>query len=141
MSAKSKSSSARTNRGAEVPAGPPPSADAIRQAEQLVDGYAILIERHDDGLYYGRGLEYPYLLGHGKTPAAAHRMAREGLIAAVAADISIGNAPPLSSSEKRTQQINVRVSPMEKLRIEEVARRKGFRGVGDFLRSAALTAD
>lgn len=141
MSAKSKNSSARTRKAADLPAGIAPSAEAVRQAEQLVGGYAILIERHEDGLFYGRGIEYPYLLGHGKSPASAHKMASDGLVAAVAADIALGNAPPLPFSDKRTQQINVRVSPMEKLRIEEVARRKGFRGIGDFLRSAALTAD
>lgn len=120
------------------PVGRPPSAAVMREAARIAADYRIVIERNDDGLYYGRGVEYPYLLGHGRSPTAAYKMALDGLIAAVATDMEIGNAPPPPASDQRSQQINVRVSPMEKLRIEEAARRKGFRGVGDFVRTAAL---
>lgn len=118
----------------------PLSREAMAEAERLADAYSILIERHDDGLFYGRGIEYPYLMGHGKTPAAAYKMARAGMVGAIASDIAAGDPPPPPATEKRTLQVNVRVSPLEKLRMEEIARRKGFRGVGDFLRNAALTA-
>lgn len=118
----------------------PLEGEVLGEAERLADAYSILIEKREDGLYYGRGIEYPYLMGHGKTPAAAFKMAREGLVGAIASDIENGETPPAPASEKRTQQINVRVSPMEKLRIEQSARRKGFRGIGDFLRNAALGA-
>ncbi len=130
-SVKSKSSSSKT-------ATTDVTAEHEKQAEALADRYAILLERHDDGLYYGRGVEYPYLLGHGKTPAAAFKMAREGLVAAIAVAIADGATPASPMSDKRDQQINVRVSGMEKLRIENVAKREGFRGIADYLRFAAL---
>ena len=66
----------------------------LAEAQRLADAYSILIERHVDGLYYGRGIEYPYLMGHGKTPAAAYKMAREGMVGAIASDIESGNTPP-----------------------------------------------
>jgi uncharacterized protein (DUF1778 family) len=37
-----------------------------------------------------------------------------------------------------TEQINVRLTPEEKLLLEEMARSKGFRGISDFVRSASL---
>ncbi|MEM1011988.1 MAG: type II toxin-antitoxin system HicB family antitoxin [Planctomycetota bacterium] len=117
---------------------PEVSAEHERQAAEAADRYAILLERHDDGLFYGRGVEYPYLLGHGKTPAAAYKMAREGLIGSIAVDLASGEKIPEPMSEKRDQQINVRVSTFEKLRIERAAKQAGFRGIADYLRHAAL---
>jgi predicted RNase H-like HicB family nuclease len=106
---------------------------------KLVEQYQVVLERNaEDDLYYGRGVEYPYLLGHGKTPAAAHRMAVEGLQAAVEADLLAGQTPPMPGGVKRDRQINVRVSAFEKLQIESAARRSGFRGLADYLRHVAL---
>lgn len=39
---------------------------------------------------------------------------------------------------KRTQQVNVRLTPEEKVILEGTARRKGFEGLSDFIRAAAL---
>ena len=111
----------------------------LRDAGRIVDGYRVILERNEEnGLYYGRGIEYPYLLGHGRTPVAAYEMARNGLIAAVATDLERGERPPAPADQARSQQINLRVSATEKLQLEDPARRKGFRSVSDYVRTAAL---
>ena len=40
----------------------------------------------------------------------------------------------------RTQQVNVRLAADEKALLESTARRKGYSGMSDFLRAAALDA-
>jgi len=46
--------------------------------------------------------------------------------------------PVPESEEQRTEQINLRLTRSEKYRLEDSARRGGFRGVSDYVRSAAL---
>ncbi len=46
--------------------------------------------------------------------------------------------PPVPASEKRSEQLNVRLTSSERIRIESAAKRQGFRGVSDFVRAAAL---
>jgi uncharacterized protein (DUF1778 family) len=50
-----------------------------------------------------------------------------------------GKAPPSPASEdKRTEQVNVRLTKGEKFAFEDAASRQGYRGVSDFVRSAAM---
>lgn len=50
-----------------------------------------------------------------------------------------GEQPPApASDEKRTAQLNVRLTKGEKFRIEQAARQAGVRGISDFVRYAAL---
>ena len=64
---------------------------------------------------------------------------REILTTAVAYMLEVGEVPPAAASEnKRTEQINIRLTVEEKLLLEERARSKGFRGISDFVRSASL---
>ena len=129
-SAKSKSSSKRVDR--------PFDSALLRRAREIADGYQIILHR-EDGLYYGRGLELPGAMNHGKTPDDCVRATREVLATAVACMLEAGQTPPAPASEnKRTEQINVRLTPEEKLLLEEAARNKGFRGISDFVRSASL---
>src|SRR3954453_22605702 len=129
-SAKSKGASASIDR--------PFDPAILKRACAIVEGYQIILH-HEDGLYYGRGLELPTAMNHGKTPDACVRATREILTTAVAYMIESGQTPPAPASEnKRTEQINVRLTPEEKLTLEEAARSKGFRGISDFVRSASL---
>jgi len=43
-------------------------------------------------------------------------------------------------ARRRERQVNVRLSAVEKGRLEEEARRRGFRGVGQYLRAIGLSA-
>jgi predicted RNase H-like HicB family nuclease len=131
-SAKSKSSSASIDR--------PFDPALLKRARAIANGYQIILH-FEDGLYYGRGLELPTTMNHGKTPDACVKATRDILTTAVAYMLESGQAPPAPASEnKRTEQINVRLTPEEKLTLEEAARSKGYRGVSDFVRSASLSS-
>jgi predicted RNase H-like HicB family nuclease len=132
MSAKSKKSSKVIDR--------PFDRDILRRAAEIARSYQIIIH-YEDGEYYGRGLELPYVMNDGKTPDACVRATREALVTAVAYLLEKGEVPPAPATEnKRSEQINVRLTPEEKLLLEEAARRKGFRGISDFVRSASLAS-
>jgi predicted RNase H-like HicB family nuclease len=111
----------------------------LKQARAIADKYQIILQ-FEDGEYYGRGLEMPYVMNDGKTPDACVQSTRESLAVAVATLLEAGDVPPAPASEgKRTEQVNVRLTPEEKLLLQEASRSKGFRGLGDFVRSAALS--
>jgi len=131
MSAKSKKLSKAINR--------PFDPVILRQARKIAESYQIIID-FEDGEYYGRGLELPNVMNDGKTPDECVEKTRDILTTAVAYLLETGQTPPSPASEnKRTEQINIRLTPDEKLRLEEAARSKGFRGVSDFVRIASLS--
>jgi predicted RNase H-like HicB family nuclease len=131
MSDKSKNSRKRIDR--------PFGAALQERARHIAGSYQIIIQ-FEDGEYYGRGLEMPLVMSDGKTPDDCVRATREALTAAVAAILESGDVPPSPASEhKRTEQINIRVTPEEKLLLEEAAHRRGFRGIGDYVRSTSLS--
>lgn len=110
----------------------------LRRARDIADSYRIILS-HEGGLYYGRGLELPDAMNHGKTPDECVRATRDILTTAVAFLLESGQTPPAPAGEnKRTEQVNIRLTPEEKLMLEERARSKGFRGISDFVRSISL---
>jgi predicted RNase H-like HicB family nuclease len=110
----------------------------LDRAAKIAAGYQIIIQ-FEDGEYFGRGLEMPGVMSDGKTPDDCVRATREALTVAVATLLEAGQVPPGAASEhKRSEQINIRVTPEEKLMLEEAARSKGFRGIGDYVRSTTL---
>jgi predicted RNase H-like HicB family nuclease len=129
-SARSRSSSKKIDR--------PFDPAILRRAREIAEGYQIILN-FEEGLYYGRGLELPNAMNHGKTPDECVKATRDILTTVVAYMLECGQTPPLPASEnKRTEQINVRLTPEEKLLLEEAARSKGYRGISDFVRSASL---
>lgn len=81
----------------------------------------------------------PNLFGDGATPAICIQHTREALTAAVAFLLEEDRMPPSPAKEKkRSTQVNVRLTAEEKAILESTARRKGFEGLSDFLRAAAL---
>jgi predicted RNase H-like HicB family nuclease len=128
MFGKSKSSFKTINR---------PIDRGIRnRAAEMAAKYQIILE-FSDGEYIGRGLEMPYVMGDGKTPDECVTSTREALTVAVACLLE---EKKTASMNKRTEQINVRLTPEEKLLLEELARTKGFSGVSDFVRSTSLSS-
>src|SRR5690349_2459476 len=114
MSAKSPSSRRKIDR--------PFARDILDRARKIAATYQILI-KFEDGEYYGRGLEMPFVMNDGKTADDCVRATREALTTAVATLLESGEVPPSPASEhKRTEQINIRVTPEEKLLLEEAAR-------------------
>ena len=111
----------------------------LRRARKIAESYQIILH-YEDGEYYGRGLELPYVMNDGKTPDECVEATRDILTTAVAAMLEDGQAPPPPASEqKRTEQINVRLTTEERLVLEEAARNKGFRGISDFVRTASMS--
>jgi predicted RNase H-like HicB family nuclease len=110
----------------------------LRQARTIADSYHIILH-FEDGEYYGRALEMPDVMNDGRTPDECVENTRDILTTVIAFHMEKGESVPLPASEnKRTEQINVRLTPEEKLLLEETARSKGFRGISDFVRSASL---
>ena len=110
----------------------------LRAARQIVEAYDIVLRREGDE-WYGHALEYPEAMGDGKTPGGCIRATRKALLAAVATMIEAGQTPPAPARQGvRTEQVNVRLTPEEKAVLERCAKRKGFRGLSDFIRAGAL---
>ena len=106
----------------------------------MVSDYQVILNC-EEGHWYGRGLELPNVFGDGPTPAECIDNTREALTAAVAYMLEQGQAPPTPAKQgKRTTQVNVRLTAEEKVILESSARRKGFEGLSDFLRAAAMEA-
>lgn len=111
----------------------------IAKARKIAAQYRIILEPDEDPAYVGHPLELPGCFGGGDTPDAAVENIREAAASLVAYLLEKGQTPPAPASEaKRTEQINVRLTDEEKLRIESAARREGFRGISDYVRTKAL---
>jgi len=79
------------------------------------------------------------VFGGGATPNKCVADVRQALTGAVALMLEQGESPPAPATErKRTAQVNIRLTPEEKLRLEEAARRDGFRGLSDYIRTTTL---
>jgi predicted RNase H-like HicB family nuclease len=132
MSSKSKSSRKAIDR--------PFSSSALKRAKEIAADYQIIIQ-FQDGEYFGRGLELPFVMNDGKSPDECVSATRGSLVTAVAHMLEIGEKPPAPASDRiRSEQINVRLTPEEKLLIDETARSRGFKGIGDFVRSTTLAS-
>jgi predicted RNase H-like HicB family nuclease len=134
MSARSKKSSPRKapNR--------PFASEVLVEAKRFAAQYQVVLSC-EDGEWYGHGLELPRAYGDGKTPAACVKNTRAAFVGAVACLLEQGQRPPIPAREgMRTEQVNVRLTAEEKAVLETTARRKGFKGLSDFIRSAALEA-
>lgn len=112
----------------------------VKQAALVAEQYQVILE-HSEGHWYGRGLEMPQVFGDGATPGQCVEATRAALRAAVAYLLEQDRVPPAPArSGRRTQQVNVRLTAEEKTALEGIARRRGFQGLSDYLRAAALEA-
>jgi len=111
----------------------------LARARKIAESYQIILHFENDE-YYGRAVEMPHVMNDGKTPDECVAATRDILTTAVAYMLESGQVPPPPASDnKRTEQVNVRLTAEEKLLLEEAARSKGFRGVSDFVRAASLS--
>ena len=116
----------------------PFDAKVLARSREISAAYQVVMWT-EDGHYYGRGVELPMTFGDGPTPDACMKQTREALTVSVAYLLEQGEPPPPpASDEKRTEQISLRVSAEEKLRLETLARQHGFKGVADYLRATGL---
>jgi predicted RNase H-like HicB family nuclease len=130
MSDKSKKSAKAIDR--------PFSLEVLKEAKQIAAEYQVIVHC-EAGHWYGRSLELSHVFGDGKTADQCIRDTQEALCGAVACMLEQGRKPPTPAREgTRTQQVNVRLTAEEKVMLETTAKRKGFKGLSDFLRAAAL---
>ena len=134
MSVKSKNSM-RKNRKSDL--ARPFDGKILDDARHLAEKYQVILSQEDD-IWLGRGLELPTAFGDGKNPDECIASTREALVASVATMLEMGQCPPSPAGGKRTVQVNVRMTPEEKVLLENTAKANGFRGVGDFMRTRAL---
>lgn len=112
------------------------------KAEQIAGRYSVIIrEEPDVGGYLGRGVEFPLVFSDGPTLETCMKNTQQAIALVIATMLEEGQTPPPPTSEgTRQEQVNVRVSGLEKLLIEDAARSRGYRGVSDFMRAAALAS-
>ncbi len=110
--------------------------DILARAEAIVQSYRIILQRDEDGTWIGNTIELPNVFGDGPTPDESVRDTQQALVGAVAHMLELGQHPPESSA--RTEQVNIRLTPEERLVMTTAARRDGFKGLADFVRAAAL---
>jgi predicted RNase H-like HicB family nuclease len=129
----------KTAKTEKMPIDRPFKKEVKDLAHEIVDNYQIILD-NEDGEFYGRGLEMPNVYGEGKTANACVKSTREALFAAVATMIEMNETPPLPAHDNaRTEQVNIRLSLIEKDVLKALAKSHGFRGLGDFIRTRALS--
>jgi predicted RNase H-like HicB family nuclease len=118
----------------------PFAPEILHRAQKLAARYQVVVWRDDDEReYLGRGVELPLAMGDGKSPDECVKNTREAFVAVLATLLEAGHPTPSPASEgKRDQQVNIRLTSDERLVLEAAARRSGFTGVSDFVRTAAL---
>jgi predicted RNase H-like HicB family nuclease len=130
MSAKSKTSAKVVDRPFETV--------TMAKAKKIAERYQVILTC-EEGHWYGRGLELPNIHGDGKTVGQCVENTREALAGWVAYLLEEGQRPPAPAREgTRTMQVNVRLTAEEKALLETTATRKGFNGLSDFVRAAAI---
>ncbi len=112
----------------------------LAEANRSVAEYQIAVRfDKEENAWVGRCVELPLCIGFGADPTKCVQKTRAVVVTAAATMIENGEEMPASASdEHRTEQINLRLTPAEKYRLEDPARRGGFRGISDYVRSAAL---
>lgn len=111
----------------------------MRRARAIARLYAFVAEADDDVGFIGFTVEMPTVMGGGKTMAACHRDTLEATAFSIGVMLEAGQTPPAPAREgKRDQQINIRLTADERLRLESLAAREGYRSVSDYVRSVAL---
>jgi hypothetical protein len=81
----------------------------------------------------------PHVFADGDTVAKCMENTREALAGAIALLLEEGRRPPSPArGGTRTQQVNVRLTPEKKVLLETTARQRGFTGLSDFIRAAAM---
>jgi predicted RNase H-like HicB family nuclease len=110
----------------------------LARAKKIAEQYQIILA-YEDGHWYGRGLELPNIQADGETVNQCVKNTREALAGWVAYLLEEGQRPPAPASEgTRTTQVNVRLTAEEKALLAATAASKGFSGLSDFIRAAAI---
>ena len=117
----------------------PFKADVLSKAQKIAEKYEVILSQ-ENGEWYGKGLEMPYVFGDGKTPDECIENTREALVASIAHLLERGEVVPAPASQgKRTEQVNIRLTVEERAILGASAKANGFRSLADFFRAKAMT--
>ena len=97
-----------------------------------------MLEPDEELGYIGSSIELPTVFADARTPDACVKATREAMTVAVATLLELGRRPP-SGRHQRTQQVNIRLTPDERLALAEAASRLGYKGISEYVRAAALS--
>jgi predicted RNase H-like HicB family nuclease len=110
----------------------------LSRAKKIADKYEIIISV-EEGRYFGKGVEMPYVFGDGKTCEECINNTREALTSAVAHLIEKDEIVPAPAVQgKKDTQVNIRLNAEEKAILSAAASAKGYRGLADFIRAIVL---
>jgi predicted RNase H-like HicB family nuclease len=112
----------------------------LRKARKIVAGYTISINPEDRSGFVGSAYEFPTASGRGKTREECLKATQEVLAVAVATMLHLGGTPPEPASQKRTVQVNVRLTQREKVLLSKLAASSGFKGLSQYIRTSALNS-
>jgi predicted RNase H-like HicB family nuclease len=111
----------------------------LAEGRRLAKQYRLLIEPDSEVGYVGSAVEMPMVFGEGTTTNACIEDTLDALANTIAVMLALGERPPSSASEDRREvQVNIRLTAKEKIIIDELARRAGFRSISDYLRTSGL---
>jgi predicted RNase H-like HicB family nuclease len=109
------------------------------RAAKIAKTYTLVMQPEPRLGYFGRTVEFPYVMADGKTLAACAEQVLEATTLAVVTYLERDQQPPGPAGDgRRDQQLNIRVSGEERLMLDGIAAREGFRSVSDYVRAAAL---
>jgi predicted RNase H-like HicB family nuclease len=115
------------------------SAHALSQARLLIKQYTLVFEPDSELGYVGTAREMPGVMADGETPSDCARALQFALETAVAAVVESGRKPAVPlNRQRRTEQVNVRLTPNEKQLLQDESSRSGFKGIADFLRAKTI---
>ena len=131
--------SAKLKKSAKAIDGPFDPA-TLAKAKDIARQYQVVLS-FEEGHWYGRGLELPNIVADGRTVSLCVRNLREAFTGWVAYQLEEGLKPQAPArTGPRTKQVNVRLTDEEKLLLETASKQKGFVGLSDFIRAAAVEA-
>lgn len=122
-----------------LPIEGPFAGDILTRARQIAEGYHILLEPDGRRAFRGAVLEIPTVFAHGRSPDQCVAATREVAAVAIATMLEAGVEPPhAGAGPQRTEQMNVRLDPLEKIVLRQAAERGGYRSISDYVRAVAL---
>ena len=116
-----------------------PGDKVLRAARKVLATYTLVIEPDDELAYIGWAKEFPTVFADGSTPEECVASLKFSLESSLSAMLEEGLELPRPISEaKRTQQVNIRLTPYEKQLLMRESAKRGFRGVSDLIRAQTI---
>ena len=107
-----------------------PDDKVLRSARKVLATYTLVIEPDK---------EFPTVFADGITPEECVAVLKFSLESSLSAMLEEGLELPRPISEaKRTQQVNIRLTPYEKQLLTRESAKRGFRGVSDLIRAQTI---